>query len=451
MPPSATSRTVTATSPRRSRRREPGLDMALMLIVLVAGTTRRPIRDPRHVDVPPPSELIERVRSLPAAAPLIRTLGDPSGVHLVGGAVRDLLLGGEPFDLDLVVEGDAAAVAARLGGALRVHDRFGTSTVTLDGLTYDIARARRETYPRPGALPDVAAAGLTEDLLRRDFTVNAMAIALGGPRPGELNAAPRALEDLQARQLRVLHDGSFADDPTRLLRLARYASRLRFAIEPHTRALASDAIRAGAVKTVSGSRVGAELRLLTGEQDPVSALEALGDLELDRAIHPGFGLDDAALARRSLELLPSDARRDRLALAVAMRGVPAAELADLLDALGFEAGDRDAIVAAATRAGELARALADAGPPSEIADAVARADPELVALAGALGPARQALAWLTQLRHVHLTIDGRDLLAAGVPEGPAIGRALRAALAAKLDGRASGRDAELAEALRAAR
>src|ERR1700733_3051736 len=135
--------------------------------------------------LPEPSELLERVRALPAAGPLFSHLPDPPGVFLVGGAVRDLLLGGVPFDLDLVVEGDAAALAASLGGRLKVHDRFGTSTVRLDGFDYDIARARRATYAHPGALPDVAPAPLPEDLLRRDFTVNALAIALGGPAAGE--------------------------------------------------------------------------------------------------------------------------------------------------------------------------------------------------------------------------------------------------------------------------
>jgi tRNA nucleotidyltransferase (CCA-adding enzyme) len=388
-------------------------------------------------------DLLERVRALPAARPLL-----PAGhVYVVGGAVRDVLLGGAPIDLDLVVEGDAEAYARSLGGTLTGHDRFGTATVVLDGHTYDVARSRRETYAHPGALPDVEPAPLAEDLGRRDFTINAIALALAG---GKLTASPRAFEDLGARRLRVLHDASFIDDPTRLFRLVRYASRLGFEIEPHTLSLANEAIEAGALGTVSGSRIGAELRLLAREEDPVGAYVALRELALDRAIHPEFGLDDEALARRALELLPADARRDRLVLAVAGRRVPAAEFARMLDATAFEAEDRDAIVASAGRAKELARALAVAQAPSEIAAAATDAPAELVALAGALGPERQARQWLEALRHVRLSINGRDLLAAGVPEGPAIGRGLRAALAAKLDQRARGREQELAEALSAA-
>ena len=395
---------------------------------------------------------LDRVRELPAAQPLLAQLRDADGVHLVGGAVRDVLLGGTPVDLDLVVEGDTAALATSLGGDRTVHDRFGTATVVLDGFTYDIARSRRETYAHPGALPDVEPAPLSEDLRRRDFTVNAIAIALTGDRAGELTAVPDALEDLEARRLRVLHDASFIDDPTRLFRLVRYSSRLGFEIEPHTRALAQVPIAAGALGTVSGPRIGAELRLLAREPNPLAALHALGDLGLDAAVHPGFGLrgDAPALVRRALALLPDDGRPDRLALAVAARGVPAGELGALLESLAFEAEDRDAILLAATRADDLAGVLAAANSPSEIAAAAAGAPPELVALAGALGPAAPAREWLDRLRDVRLEIDGGDLLAAGVPEGPAIGRGLRAALAAKLDQKAAGREEELVVALKAA-
>jgi len=368
-------------------------------------------------------------------------------VHLVGGSVRDLLLGGEPSDLDLVVVGDPVAVARGIGRDVIVHDRFGTSTVVADGHTYDVARARRETYARPGALPDVSPAGLVEDLRRRDFTVNAMAVALGGPESGHLTAYPGALDDLNRRCLRILHDRSFIDDPTRLFRLARYHGRLGFAIDPHTRTLASEAIQSGAARTVSGPRIGHELRLLATERDPVAALLALRELELDGTIHPRFGLDDEDLARRALAILPPDGRPDRLALAVAGRHIDSGELTPLLDRLGFEAPDRDAIVQAAARAPELRRALSAAGAPSEIAAAAAGFGPEAVALAGALGADGPAREWLERLRGVALEIDGRDLLAAGVPEGPAVGRALRAALSAKLDGRVGDREEELAVAL----
>ncbi len=401
------------------------------------------------MDTPTAEELIARVESLPAARPLLPRLADIDGVHLVGGAVRDLLLGGVPYDLDLVVEGNAAALARSLGGELRVHDRFGTCSVMLDGFSYDIGRARSERYPFPGSLPVVVPGTLGEDLLRRDFTVNALAIALGGTRRGQLSSPPHALEDLEASLLRVMHDASIIDDPTRLMRLARYQSRLGFTIEPRTRELADDAVRSGALATISGSRLGAELRLLAREPDPVSALASLRPLQLDHAVHPGFRLEDEDLAGRAIALLGDAGRPDLLVLALAARGISGPEVELLLSKLAFEASDRDTILAAATRADELAQTLGQASTPSEIASAVRGARPELVALAGALGAERQARDWLERLRHVRLEITGEDLLAAGVARGRAVGAGLRAALDAKLDGAVAGPQAELAEALRA--
>src|SRR5205807_1288735 len=192
--------------------------------------------------------------------------------------VRDLMLGTPPLDLDLVVDGELEPVAALLGTPQRVHDRFETCTVVLKGFRYDLARARRESYERPGALPTVAPAGIDEDLRRRDFTVNALALGLGGPERGRLVAVPGGVEDVRDRLLRVLHDASFSDDPTRLLRLARYATRLGFAVEEHTRALATAAVSAGAPATVTGSRLGMELRLLAAEPDAVGGFVALPEL-----------------------------------------------------------------------------------------------------------------------------------------------------------------------------
>jgi tRNA nucleotidyltransferase (CCA-adding enzyme) len=405
------------------------------------------------VEIAAPSVLVERVRALPGAPELLERLDGAPGVHLVGGAVRDLLLGRTPTELDLLVEGDPAPIVARLGGAQRRHDRFGTSTVTLDGFRYDIAQARRETYAHPGALPTVTPASVAEDLLRRDFTVNAAAIALTGRAAGTLTSAPWALPDLEARLLRVLHAQSFRDDPTRLLRMARYAARLEFGVEPGTLALADAAIAAGALDRVSGPRIGNELRLLARENEPVEALAALDRFGLSGSIASGLGPVDPALGARALALLPADGRRDRLALAVAFAGslTPFAdELAPALDRMAFDAADRDAILEAATGARGLAEVLGVARSPAGIAAALAGARAETVALAGALGASDQAREWLERLRHVRLEIDGEDLLMAGIERGPRIGAGLRAALAAKLDGRVSGRESELAEALRAA-
>jgi tRNA nucleotidyltransferase (CCA-adding enzyme) len=416
----------------------------------MAGSARALSRKIPGVDIPPPRDLIAALERLPAGRELIDRIADREGVFLVGGGVRDLLLGLRPAELDVVVESDAISVAKQLGGLVLAHDRFGTCKVRLDGHTYDIATARTEIYQRPGALPDVTPAPLAEDLKRRDFTVNAIAMALGGERKGTLEEVPGALHDLDTRTLRVLHDRSFVDDPTRLLRLARYAGRLGFTVDPHTRALVAAAVSTGALATISGPRLGAELRLLTRERDPLEAFASLRSLDLDRAIHPRFGLRDPAV-KVALRLLPQDGRPDLLVLAAAAEEVPGQELSELLDRLAFEAADRERVVRAAVKAKALSHALQRAQTPSEVAAAASGASPELVALAGGHGGTDAAAAWLDRLRHVRLEIDGQDLLAAGVPHGPLVGRALRAALDAKIDGRVSGREAELAEALEAVR
>jgi len=392
-----------------------------------------------------PSTLLERLRALPAAGPVLTALAGEPAVWVVGGAVRDLLLGGAPSDLDLVVEGDALAVARRaadrLGGEMVAHERFGTATVRGAEGAFDLAGARREIYPQPGALPVVElGATLTEDLARRDFSVNTLALRLAD---GELAGVPGAREDLDARALRVLHDGSFRDDPTRLLRLARYAGRLGFAVEAHTAALARLAVAVGALGTVSGERLGAELLLLAREPQP-AALIALEDQGLGAALLPGFAVDPA-LAQRAVELCPLDARPGIVALGSALRDARAADLAVRCRELGLPAGESDAIVACA----ELDRLLAAlrGARPSEADALLLRRPLEAAVLAAAAGsePARD---WLERARHLRPAIGGDDLLAAGL-SGPEIGRGLRAARAALLDGAAPDREAQLAVALTA--
>jgi tRNA nucleotidyltransferase (CCA-adding enzyme) len=365
--------------------------------------------------------MIERLQTAPGAELVLAAVGDEPGVYVVGGAVRDALLDRTPRELDLAVEGDAVAVArraaARVGGEVTVHERFGTATVRAGGYEFDLAGARRERYARPGALPEVElGASIAEDLGRRDFSINAMAVALADGRAIEW---PGAHDDLAAGVLRVLHDRSFADDPTRMLRLVRYAHRLGFAAEPHTAAL----VDPGLLETVSGDRLGAELRLIVAE----GALGALG--ELGPALLPGF----AAPPR-----LP---RSPLAALAACCTRVD--DLAARLDELGFTAHDRKVVVAAATAELDLAGAsdarlwLALRRLPPEAAEVVAAGD----------GPAAEAAQrWLDDVRHRALDITGDDLVAAGL-SGPAVGAGLEAAMVAMLDGRAPDREAQLAAAL----
>jgi tRNA nucleotidyltransferase (CCA-adding enzyme) len=374
---------------------------------------------------------LDVLRADPCGARLLRTFAPSDGVHLVGGAVRDLLLERAPRELDLVVEGDVDAAAERLEGTAIAHDRFGTARVRAGDCAFDLVRARAEAYARPGALPDVRPGTLDEDLQRRDVTVNAMALTLDG----ELRTVTGALEDLRAGVLRVLHDRSFVDDPTRVWRIARYAARLRFDVEPRTRALAAEADPT----TVSGDRIGAELRLALREPDPPAALTALRDLN-PRYLPPGFDPDPRGLPA-ALALLPDDGRADLLTLAACTAGMDAGTLLHWLDDMGFTAAERD-LVAAASRY-VTGAPLRSARTSAEIARAARGAPIEAVALAGG----ENARRWIDELRHVRLEIDGHDLLAAGIPEGPEVGARLQRALDRKLDGEVSGREQELAAAL----
>jgi tRNA nucleotidyltransferase (CCA-adding enzyme) len=299
--------------------------------------------------------IADRMQAAPRVAAIMDAAREEPGVYLVGGAVRDLILETTPIDVDLAVEGDAVAaahrLAERLGGEVRAHDRFGTATVTTAEGSFDLAGARREHYPEPGALPEVQSAPLEEDLQRRDFTVNALAA-----RPdGEVIAPPGALEDLEAGVLRVFHDRSFRDDPTRLLRLARYSARLGFAVEPDTSQLARAAVVAGAPRTVSAPRNGAELRLMAREDVAVDAFARAWGLGVLECIDDRLDVDPS-IAREGLDLVGEEDRAV-VAMAACCLRFDGDGLGAWLDWLEFPAPEREAIVEAAIMAPSLSDAL----------------------------------------------------------------------------------------------
>ncbi len=404
----------------------------------------------------PYAALRERVRRLPGMEELLPALEYLPPLYLVGGAVRDLLLGGAAVDLDLAVEGDARRAARELAGALggdaREHEHFGTATVRARGRAFDLATTRREAYDQPGALPRVQPAPLTEDLGRRDFTINAMAIGLTGDDLGHLYDPRGGHDDLGAGLVRVLHPHSFLDDPTRLLRAVRYAARLGFALEEDTERDARVAVAEGALDTVSGARVRDELMDLLGELDAPAGVRRMHELGIDRALHPALDPDPELVASASLGAIAIGADRALAALAALCAGAPE-ELDLWLGSLQLEARDRDAVARASRTAEPLARRLrADRPMPSELRALLAGEPRELLALTLAFGaPATPILRWISGLAHVRLEITGEDLLAAGVPEGPELGRALEETLGRKLDGLVSGRDDELRTALELAR
>ena len=367
----------------------------------------------REID---PTGLPELLDSL-AGIEALRSLAEKVPAYLVGGVVRDLLLVRPRLDIDVVIEGDVAALADAPGFVLESGGRFLTGKLSLDGAEIDIARARAETYPQPGALPEVTPATIDQDLARRDFTVNAMAIPLAGN--AELIDPHGGLDDLRAGTVRVLHDRSFIDDPTRALRAARYAARFDLELEPRTEKL----LRAADLSTVSDDRVQGELRRIAAEPDPAKAVSLIVEWGILPSIDP--------------------AAPERVASVV--------ELASGPPWAGWS--DRElAVMLAIVRPLPQIRELVAATPerPSDAFRLAEPWDPSQLLVARALG-ADWLDRYAAELRHVRLEITGDDLIGEGIPEGPAIGDGLKAALSGKLDGEVSGRDEELRVALAVAR
>jgi tRNA nucleotidyltransferase (CCA-adding enzyme) len=226
---------------------------------------------------------------------LLRELGnlaDESGerLYLVGGVVRDLLLKREIWDLDFTVEGNGVAfaqlVADRYGAGLAVFERFATARLVFpDGLKMDIATTRRESYAQPAILPVVQPASIEEDLSRRDFTINAIAVQLNPRQFGRLLDPYGGQRDLQARAIRVLHAGSFQDDPTRIFRAIRFEQRFGFRLERTTVRLLAQAASTNLIQQLSGPRLQNEILLLFSERDPACAIARLAQLKLLRFLH----------------------------------------------------------------------------------------------------------------------------------------------------------------------
>ena len=367
---------------------------------------------------------------------------DAPRVCLVGGAVRDALLSvTHGPDIDLVVEGDAIAlagvVAHDLGGRVIAHARFGTARIELaHGRHLDMVTARRETYAQPGALPDVEPGDLADDLARRDFTVNAIAYVLHGEGENGIIDPHDGRADIAAERIRTLRPGAFREDPSRVVRALRYAARLGFRMEEGTEAEARESAPQASLES---SRVADEAARLLAEGSAPVAL-AMAD-----AI--GVPWPD-----------PDERRDDRLAAlvgALARPGAPAPSAWALRLGLGVrpEAAACAAMpawaraLAAEVRAG-LSRAadLQGEAPPSRI-DAMLRDMPQAAQVGALVGGADVVSRWWAEWRDMAPEVTGADLVAAGVPPGPAIGRALRAVRAAMLDGQVNGRGEQMALAL----
>jgi tRNA nucleotidyltransferase (CCA-adding enzyme) len=399
-------------------------------------------------------------------------LGVESGavVAAVGGFARDLLLDRPAAgrrDLDIAVEGDgrhfARRLAAVVGGTVREHEAFLTATVTLpDGrgeTRIDVATARRETYRRPGALPVVEPATLDADLARRDFSINALAIRLDGSAWGQVLDPTGGLDDLARRRVRVLHPLSFVEDPTRVFRAVRFATRLGFRIEPTTRRLMRAATGLDVYAALSGDRLLAEVDAIWREPAPAEVLAGLGRagaFRLGRRTYrftpaAAARVERVAAARQALALAPETVRALTL-LALSQELDPEAAEA-WAGRLGLPSPGRAALARARREGPPLAATL---GGARRRADAYAqlRGVPELVAAwAYVLGPRnparRHVAAHLRHWRHVRPLLTGDDLHAMGLAPGPLFGRLLARLQAAQVAGRLTTRAAAAAWVRRA--
>jgi tRNA nucleotidyltransferase (CCA-adding enzyme) len=390
-------------------------------------------------------------------------------LYLVGGFVRDLLLGRASLDFDLVVVGDAIRFARKLkddfGGRVTSHDRFGTAIWHLAGSrltlaagqaadgdsvkSLDLITARSEVYLKPAALPTVAAGSLSDDLRRRDFSINTLALRLDGEHYGELCDEHGGFADLQHGLVRVLHPGSFQDDPTRLFRLVRYEQRLGFRIETQTRELIPAAI--DLIPKLSAERLRHELDLILEEEKAPQMLARLAELNLLKTTHPTLRWDPAVQARfdsswKAVSFREQKVPRRTLGWAFWLMGLNPSELDSLEERLHFTASLWATLRGAADLFQHVDAMVREKNSLStkRLDDYPARAV-EAVKLALSEGPARNLLGrYLDTWRYIKPKTDGRDLIRTGLLPGPAYRILLEQLRAAWLDGLVTTPDEEQA-------
>lgn len=384
---------------------------------------------------------------------LIRDVGAAAEghcVYLVGGVVRDLLLGRPTLDVDLAVEGNAPSLARRLGklldGKVVTHPRFGTATFKRGPVSLDFVTARSEIYARPGALPTVSAGTIQDDLARRDFTINAMAIHLAPQRFGELIDPHNGKRDVDRGLIRVLHRESFRDDPTRIWRAIRYEERLDFRLEERTEhLLRSDA---PTMESVSGDRLRHELERILQEERPEKVLCRAEELGVLDQLVPGLEGDGWLAGRfdEARQASPDAKPSIELYLALLAWRLEDGKLRQFAERLRF-GGEAAKVLKDVLRLRQALRRLEAPGlQPSATCGLL---DPHypLVIMAAVLATDSQAVrqrleAYLADLRFVAPSLDGNDLKAMGVPAGRKLGWLLRALKDARLDGKVATKEEE---------
>jgi len=399
-----------------------------------------------------PSTEYQRVFQL--CRDIANELGEVDGVYVVGGVVRDLILDREPGDIDLSVVGDAKVfaetLANRMGASNPVESQFLTYKIViknLDGLSeIDVVNARSETYAGPAALPDITPGSIDDDLKRRDFTINSMAISLNDSDWGTLFDPTNGFADTMRKRIKVHHDESYVVDPTRIFRTVRYAVRLGYSIDSRTIELISHTL--DNIGRLSGARIRHEFELMLTEPNRVDILKKSEDLGLLAAISPSL-----RVGAKALQVLESQAEDGSISsemtdlLAIATFGLNEDEAKQVV--LRFDGpGDWGESILGNAALSKLVAVLDEPNiKPSEVAEIlqpIPLASINAYIAAGPPLPRRDRMTdYITRIRFIQPEISGTDLLAEGIPEGPVIGKLMDVVRRAKLDGTVSTKQEEL--------
>ncbi|HKZ57752.1 MAG TPA: CBS domain-containing protein [Thermodesulfovibrionales bacterium] len=379
--------------------------------------------------------------------------------YLVGGSVRDLLRGEENLDIDIVIEGDgivfAKALGEKLNASVKSHQRFNTAQVITGKLKLDVATARTEYYESPAALPKVETSSIKKDLYRRDFTINTLAIKLNPKDFGLLMDFFGSQRDLKEKTIRVLHNLSFIEDPTRAFRAIRFSERFGFKISKHAENLIKSTVKMNLFEKLSGPRLYEELLLLFNETEPGRALKKLSDLGLLKVIHPALTFNEEleetlkslheTVSWFNLLFLEEKTDRGVLYLMALLSELKEEEAEAAAERLSPPPKIKDMIDKGISKAKEVVKRL-PSEDPVEIYNLLRKLRLETILLAMALSKDRlkQKLIsrYLTELRKVEPILKGEDLKKIGVKPGPVYSRILKELLEEKLRGHLKSREDE---------
>ncbi len=374
-----------------------------------------------------------------------------ANAYLVGGSVRDLLLGQANLDIDLVIEGDgirfARELAERLQAKMRSHHRFGTANIILDSLKLDIATARTEYYESPAALPKVEMSSIKKDLYRRDFTINTLAVKLNARDFGMLIDFFGGQRDLREKTIRVLHNLSYVEDPTRAFRAVRFAERFGFKLSRHTENLIKSAIQMDLFERLSGSRLFDELVIAFSETNPVKTLKRLSDYGLLKVIHKDLVFDEKleatlssmyeTLAWHTLLFLDEKVDRGILYLIALLSNLDDEKRTEALQRLAPPRATREIIRKSIAESAEILGKL-PLNDPVRLYHLLSPKDIEIILFSMAITKdtrkKREISQFLVELRKTKPFLKGRDLKKLGITQGPLYSIILRDLLDERLRG-----------------